>query len=235
MSSIVIRPSKRSAAVEIDLVADFTCPWSWLGMQQLSRALQSLAGAGEPRLRWHPFRVPTDASLPPQTFRDYLAARLPAGATVEGAERRLAEAGRDFGISFQFDKLGRLPQTAEAHRLVYLAQRDGRQADVAAAIFRAYFEFGLDIGASEVLQRIAVECGLSEATQQAFAATREGERELTDSEERLRGFGVRAVPNLLLNRRVLVPGAVDVPTYVQALDQALFPSLDPQGERPTLH
>jgi hypothetical protein len=32
-------------------------------------------------------------------------------------------------------------------------------------------------------------------------------------------------PNLLINGRVLVPGPADVSTYVQALDQALFPQL----------
>jgi hypothetical protein len=36
---------------------------------------------------------------------------------------------------------------------------------------------------------------------------------------------VVATPNLLINGRVLVPGPADVSTYVQALDQALFPKL----------
>jgi hypothetical protein len=36
-----------------------------------------------------------------------------------------------------------------------------------------------------------------------------------------------------LNSRVLVPGAADVPTYLQALDQALF-SENPSQERPRL-
>ena len=37
--------------LDIDLVADFTCPWSWLGMTQLTRALGSLSGDVETRLR----------------------------------------------------------------------------------------------------------------------------------------------------------------------------------------
>ena len=61
-------------------------------------------------------------------------------------------------------------------------------------------------------------------TLQAFRETREGETVLAGSEERLRGFGVRTVPNLLFGGRVLVPGTVNVATYVHALDQALFPS-----------
>jgi predicted DsbA family dithiol-disulfide isomerase len=223
--------------LDIDLVADFTCPWSWLGMAQLTRALGSLSGDVETRLRWHPFRMTTLASnAAPRSFHDYLAERLPAGISVPFAEKSLTEAGRELGIDFHFEKLGVLPSTSEAHRLVQLAVNEGRHANVAAAIFRAFFESGADIGDLSVLEGIGRGAGLSEKTLQAFRETREGDAALVGSEERLRGFGVRNVPNLLFGGRVLVPGTVNVATYVHALDQALFPSSDEEtAEKPTLH
>jgi predicted DsbA family dithiol-disulfide isomerase len=223
--------------LEIDLVADFTCPWSWLGMAQLTRALGSLEGDVETRLRWHPFRMaPKAATTNPRSFHDYLAERLPAGISVPFAEKSLTEAGREFGLDFHFEKLGTLPSTAEAHRLVQLAVEEGRQANVAAAIFRAYFERGADIGDLNVLAEVGSEAGLSEKTLHAFKDTREGDAALAGSEERLRGFGVRTVPNLLFGGRVLVPGTVNVATYVHALDQALFPASEEEAqEKPTLH
>jgi predicted DsbA family dithiol-disulfide isomerase len=223
--------------LEIDLVADFTCPWSWLGMAQLTRALGSLSGDVETRLRWHPFRMASKAAnTNPRSFHEYLAERLPAGISVPFAEKSLTEAGRELGLEFHFEKLGALPSTSEAHRLVQLAVNEGHQAKVAAAIFRAYFERGADIGEVAVLEGIGREAGLSEKTLQAFRETREGDAALVGSEERLRGFGVRNVPNLLFGGRVLVPGTVNVATYVHALDQALFPSNDEDAkETPTLH
>lgn len=222
--------------LDIDLVADFTCPWSWLGMAQLTRALGNLSGDVETRLRWHPFRMaPLASNAAPRSFHDYLADRLPAGITVPFAERSLTEAGRELGIDFHFEKLGPLPSTSEAHRLVQLAMAEGQHANVAAAIFRAYFERGADIGDSSVLAGIGAEAGLSEKTLQSFRETREGDAALAGSEDRLRGFGVRTVPNLLFGGRVLVPGTVNVATYVHALDQALFPVSDEDAaERPTL-
>jgi len=86
-----------------------------------------------------------------------------------------------------------------------------------------------------VLAQIGAEAGLDAKTLHAFRDTREGETVLAGSEERLRGFGVRTVPNLLFGGRVLVPGTVNVATYVHALDQALFPvSDDDAKEKPTL-
>ena len=85
--------------LDIDLVADFTCPWSWLGMAQLSRALGNLTGDVETRLRWHPFRMATpDTNAAPRSFHDYLAERLPAGFSVPFAEKSLTEAGLELGI-----------------------------------------------------------------------------------------------------------------------------------------
>ena len=223
--------------LDIDLVADFTCPWSWLGMAQLTRALGNLSGEVETRLRWHPFRMAsaTPASKP-RSFHDYLAERLPSGISVPFAEKSLTEAGRELGIEFHFEKLGPLPSTSEAHRLVQLAVNEGRHANVAAAVFRAYFEDGADIGDVAVLSSLGAVAGLSEKTLQAFRDTRDGDAALAGSEERLRGFGVRTVPNLLFGGRVLVPGTVNVATYVHALDQALFPTADEEAkEKPTLH
>jgi predicted DsbA family dithiol-disulfide isomerase len=223
--------------LDIDLVADFTCPWSWLGMAQLNRALGNLSGDVETRLRWHPFRMAKYAenTSAPRSFHDYLADRLPSGISVPFAEKSLTEAGRELGLDFHFEKLGQLPSTAEAHRLVQLAAGEDRHANVAAAIFRAYFERGANIADTKVLGELGAEAGLSDKTLQAFRETREGETVLTGSEERLRGFGVRTVPNLLFGGRVLVPGTVNVATYVHALDQALFPTDDEAGEeKPTL-
>jgi predicted DsbA family dithiol-disulfide isomerase len=223
--------------LDIDLVADFTCPWSWLGMAQLTRALGNLSGDVETRLRWHPFRMEAQkANTPPRSFHDYLAERLPQGISVPFAEKSLTEAGRELGLEFHFEKLGPLPSTAEAHRLVELAVAEGRHANVAAAVFRAYFERGADIGDVAVLARIGEEAGLAAKTLLAFRETREGDAALAGSEERLRGFGVRSVPNLLFGGRVLVPGTVNVATYVHALDQALFPVSEAETPaKPTLH
>ena len=140
------------------------------------------------------------------------------------AEKSLTEAGRELGLEFHFEKLGALPSTSEAHRLVQLAADEGRHANVAAAhLPRLLRTRRGHRRSSRCSRRSAPRRGSSERRCRPSARRARATPLLAGSEERLRGFGVRTVPNLLFGGRVLVPGTVNVATYVHALDQALFP------------
>jgi predicted DsbA family dithiol-disulfide isomerase len=263
MDTQIVTPAVARPILELDLIADFACPWSFLGKRSLERALGNLYGLPVRALRWHGFRakpeglaalanstakstaksavVKTDEGVEVatavdsyQSWRAHLATRLPSGVSVDFAHKSLAEAGEGLGIHFDFSRLERVPDTREAHRLVALAAREEKHSETADGLFRAFFEQGRDIGDREVVDAVGREVGLSADTLTAFAKPEEGRDEIAADEKRLIGFGVVATPNLLINGRVLVPGPADAATYVQALDQALFPEL-PAGEKKQLH
>jgi predicted DsbA family dithiol-disulfide isomerase len=225
----------RSRQLTVDVVADFTCPWSFLGMRRIAVALGSVQGQPLPALlRWHGLRLPRAEGSGNSAWHAHLAARLPPGVSVEVAERGLEAAGLDLGIRFDFAAIDRIPDTSDAHRLTLLAAQDGLHAQVADGIFRAYFERGRDISDARVLADIGQAAGVSTATLSAFADA-SSERAAVDADERrLQALGVQNVPNLLLNGHVLVQGPADVATYVQALDAALFPGQGLAPENPRL-
>ncbi len=200
MDTQIVHVGSRPRSLELDFIGDLACPWSFIGKRSLARALDSLYGADQRVQRWHGLPL---AGVAQSGWREHLASRLPAGADVDEAQRKLETAGRELDIAFHFDRISNLPDTREAHRLVHLAAHDSRQGELIDAVFRAFFESGRDISNPLVLVQLASEAG------------------------------VEGVPNLLLNSRVLVPGAADVATYIQALDQALFPE-NPAQERQRL-
>jgi predicted DsbA family dithiol-disulfide isomerase len=232
METALLQAKPGVPALELDLIGDLACPWSFLGKRSLDRALHSLYGAPVPLLRWHglPFEHQGRAS-----WREHFAGRLPKGATLDNVQRELGQEGEELGIRFAFDRLEWLPDTHEAHRLVRLAARSGRQGEVIDTLFSAYFEHGRDISDREVLTEIAHDCLLEPATHAAFADPTEARGDVDADERRMRGLGIAVVPNLLINGRVLVPGPADVATYVQALDQALFPELKVPKDKRLLH
>jgi len=235
MDTQLVAPIVTRPILELDLIADFACPWSYLGKRSLERALGNLYGAPVRALRWHGFRPQSDRAAAQMPWPEHLAIRLPPGVTVDFAQRSLVDTGRELGIAFDFARVPHLPDTREAHRLVRLAAREERQSDIVDALFSAFFEQGRDIGDFQVLSAIAQESGLAAETLAAFGDPAEGREEVAAEEQRLKGMGVIATPNLLINGRVLVPGPADVSTYVQALDQALFPSLAAPQDKRQLH
>jgi len=224
MDTQIIPFVRPAPALELDVIADFTCPWSYLGKRSLDRALEQLYGAPERAVRWHGLPL-SEPGAAPVSWPQYLSGRLPKGISVSEAQQSLAAAGEQLGIRFAFERLQTAPDTREAHRLVRIAVREGRDADMVEALFAAYFESGLDIGSPAVLGQIANEAGLSAAGREAFGRPEEGAAEVESEVRRLHSLGVHAVPNLLINGRILVPGPADSSVYVHALDQALFPQL----------
>jgi len=232
MDTQLLKIAPRPVALELDLIGDLACPWSFIAKRSLERALSSLSGSSERVLRWHGLPAGSDR---PTTFDEYLIRQLPKKTVLSQARRGLEQAGRELGIAFTFEPLGLLPDTREAHRLVRLASRIGRQGDVIDAVFSAYFEQGRDIAQREVLAQLAQECRLGTQVQSAFADESSGRDAIASDEKRMRDLGILAVPSLLINGRVLVPGPADVATYVQALDQALFPELPAPKDKRRLH
>jgi predicted DsbA family dithiol-disulfide isomerase len=232
MDTQILHSGARPRPLELDFIGDLACPWSFIGKRNLARALDSLYGADSRVQRWHGLPL---AGMTQTGWREHLASRLPASADVDEAQRKLESTGRDLDIAFHFERIATLPDTREAHRLVHLAGHDSRQGELIDAIFRAFFESGRDISDPLLLVQLAGEAGVEQSVRESFTAGSSGRDEVLAEERRLRGLGVDGVPNLLLNSRVLVPGAADVPTYIQALDQALFAEGPSQERQRLLH
>ena len=60
-------------------------------------------------------------------------------------DARVIAVGKDEGLDFAFDRIERTPNTLDAHRLIWLADKEGVQDAVVEALFRAYFTEGRDI------------------------------------------------------------------------------------------
>ena len=96
----------------------------------------------------------------PKEGRDRIAYRVQKFGSAERArelDERVAGAAANVGLSFRQDLMLRTPNTLDAHRLIWLAGREGMQDAVVEALFVAYFTQGRDIGDHDVLADCAAE------------------------------------------------------------------------------
>lgn len=213
----LVRPS---LALSIDLWSDVACPWCWIGKRRLSRALATRPGLPV-ELRWRPFILRPD--LPPEGIRweDFVREKFGGPEQAAAITGRVAAVGQEEGIPFHFERMTRAPHTEDAHRLILLAQEEGRAEAMAEALFHAHFTQGLNLNDREVLRRVAVTTGLDGTdVSELLSGDRFADAVRASLVEAVR-LGVQGVPFFVFGGRYAVSGAHPPEVLARAMDAAL--------------
>ena len=121
------------------------------------------------------------------------------------------------GLDFRMDEL-RSGNTRDAHRLVHLAQAQGRQAEMVERLHRAYFTEQRSVFAADELAALAEDVGVTGAAE-VLASDDYLDAVLAD-ERTARELGATGVPFFVIDRRYGVSGAQSSDVLRQALEQA---------------
>ena len=213
----------KQQTVRVDLVADFVCPWCWLGWRHW-QAAKKLIPDIRTDVTWRPHELDTTIPEEGAPYRDYMKAKFGG----ENAERwkvmrsHLERAGPDAGVDFRFDNITRRPSTLNAHRVIRWARgQSAKKADaVADGLFEAFFRDGKDIGAPVILADIAAEAGLDRAIVEDLLASDRDKAEVREEEMFFYRMGVTGVPTFILEGQLAIPGAADPGVMADAVRQA---------------
>jgi predicted DsbA family dithiol-disulfide isomerase len=160
--------------MQLDIVSDAICPWCYIGKRQLERALPVLANEGLTfTIRWNPFQLNPEMPKQGVPRAAYRAAKFGSAERSAELDRRVTEAAANVGLTFHLDRIERTPNTLDAHRLVWLAERQDRQNECVERLFGAYFIEGRDIGDADVLADCAEAAGVEGALASSTATLRE--------------------------------------------------------------
>src|SRR5947209_1031359 len=145
--------------VTVDVISDLICPWCYIGKRRLERAVAALAGRHEVRVRWHPFQLNPQMPRGGMDRRAYRTAKFGSWERSQALDARVAAVGAAEGLVFAFDKIGRTPNTLDAHRLIRVAGQVGVQDAVVEALFRGYFTEGRDLSDRQTLLDVVAGAG----------------------------------------------------------------------------
>ena len=206
------------AGLRIDIVSDAICPWCYIGKRQLERALTVLATEGlHFSVHWNPFQLNPDMPMEGRDRAAYRAMKFGNPERVREMDERVTGAAANVGLPFRLDLIKRTPNTLDAHRLIWLAGREGVQDAVMEAVFVAYFTQGCDIGDHEVLADCAAAGGMDHAAVADFLAGDVAAKEMLAADRAAREAGVNGVPSFFLDGYGLFSGAMPAETMADAL------------------
>ncbi len=204
----------------IAIVSDIVCPWCFIGKARLETALAQHGLIDRVAITWLPYELNPD--MPPEGMdrTAYLDAKFGPGKRKE-IEIRLSEAALESGVTFNWAKVTKSVNTRMAHMLVAAASTVQRGSDMKAALFKAYFQEGRDIGDLETLVTIAVEQGFDEQAAREELANNELRETVIGLEDHARNVGVTGVPFFIIDGKLAVSGAQTPEVWAQVFAQVL--------------
>jgi len=205
--------------VTIDVVSDIACPWCYLGKARLELAIAEVQDEVGVDVNWRPYQLDPDATGTGTDYRSHLIEKLGGAERLDEIQETLRSYGREIGITFRFEDIKVRANTLDAHRLLHWAGIEGREIQdrVATALFKAYFEEGLNVTDHGVLTEIAGRCGLDPTLIGSLLASDADKATILDEIEAAREMGVSGVPFLIFDGQYAVSGAQEPDVLANAL------------------
>ena len=203
----------------IDIFHDPVCPWCRIGKKNLFDALAQWQEK-EVDIRWHPFIL--DNAVPADGYEFYSFMRNRKGIKAEELQHLFdstRRAGEAAGVKLHFDKIRLAVNTKLSHKLIALAPVNVKN-DVVEAIYKAYFENGLNIGDIDVLITIGTAYKMDSRELRLQLNDDAAVKAFVAESTFARPNGINSVPFFIINNKVKINGSHSVEMFLQALNRA---------------
>ncbi len=204
----------------IAIVSDLACPWCFIGKARLERALENHGLTERVAITWLPYELNPDMPGEGMDRTAYLDAKFGAGKRKE-IEIRLSEAALESGVTFNWARVTKSVNTRMAHMLVAAASTVQRGTEMKAALFKAYWQDGRDIGDLDTLVGIAGEQGFDEQAARDELTNEELRETVIGLEAHAQQVGVTGVPFFIVDGKLAVSGAQTGDVWAQVFKQVL--------------
>ena len=204
---------EKTIQVDVEIYADIVCPWCFIGKRRLDAAFARRPHI-TPRYIWRCFLLNPNMPADGMNRQAYLHAKF--GDSAQAVYGRIAEAGLDSGINFNFDAISKTPNSRNAHKLLLAAGPDSQV--LSERLYSAYFIEGLDIGDNDVLDRIAIDTG-----QIDIAKARNNvnfDQQLENDLAKARRLNMDGVPYFIFGSAYAIAGAHEADHLLPAIDAA---------------
>ena len=205
----------------VEIWSDVVCPFCYIGKRKLEKALSMFEHKDDIELVWRSYQLHPDVETQPdKTIYDYLAKRN--GITVGQIKEQygfINDMAAEVGLKYQLDT-ALLVNTRNAHRLLQIAKKAGKDSDAEELLFKAYFTENKNIDDKSVLEAIAKELGIEKDEINAKLLSKEIDTEIDNDIYQSKQIGVRGVPFFLMNNEVSISGAQDIQIFINALQKS---------------
>lgn len=209
-----------SRVLRIEVAFDFVCPWCLIGKRQLKRAvvqLQQFQPQQLVQVDWQGVQLLPQLPAAGEAFAEFYRRRLGSAAAVRTRQAQVQEAAAAVDLQIDFQRIARMPNTADAHRLFRRAAELGspeQRERLLERLFAAHFLLAEDLGDADTLLQIAEDCGYPRA-EMAGVLRRDGQPYAAA------GVVASSVPTFVFDGRLQLAGAHPASLLLRGMREAL--------------
>ncbi len=205
----------------VEIWSDVVCPWCYIGKRRFETALSEFDHRDGVQVVWRSFELDPDAPATKGLSLDELLAKkygmsLPEARSTNGRVTAIAAAE---GLPYRLD-IARPGNSFAAHRLIHLADTQGRAGAMEERLMKAYFCEGLAISDIEVLIGLAAEAGLDAGIARTALEGGGFSDDVRFDEARAAQFGITGVPFFAIEERWGISGAQPLDVFRDALRES---------------
>jgi predicted DsbA family dithiol-disulfide isomerase len=192
--------------IKIDVVSDVACPWCYVGMKRLEKALASIPDI-ETQISWQPFQLDPTIPAEGRFTKPYYEAKFGSAEKVQEIFEHMKSVGETEGIAFDFEKMDKTMNSLALHMLMDKAGDEGFKTELKERFFKAYFEEVIDLTEPQNLVNIMAEYGWEESKTLETLSDINLKVKVQDKIKSYQAKGVSAVPFFIFNDKYGVSGA----------------------------
>jgi predicted DsbA family dithiol-disulfide isomerase len=208
----------------VEIWSDVVCPWCYIGKRRWESGL-AVFQAAHPDVHvdvaYRAFQLdptaPADRSEP---VRIAYEKKFGGPEQAKQLMDRVSAEAEGEGLVFDLDAAQR-SNTANAHRLLVLAEKLGVQLELKERLMRAYFSEGREVGSVDGLMALAEEAGIDPGQARDWLAGDGGRSEVADQLMFAADAGIHSVPTFVINRSIGIPGAQPPEVFTEILERSL--------------
>ena len=205
--------------MKIQLYADFTCPFSYMGKRLLDQAIEQSGEEIEFELK--SFQLTPDASTEVAIPTIELLEKKFNKTRVEMLDRtaQIKKQASQFGLDYNYEIM-KAANTLKAHRLTKWAASFGKARDLVEALFYGLFTEGANLNNEEELLQMVESVGLSKEEAKTILDSDVFTEEVHADRQEAKTKGIHSVPTFIVDGQYIIQGLQPVNVFLQTIEKA---------------
>lgn len=205
--------------MNIEIWSDIACPFCYIGKRHLEQALEQLPKL-DVNITWKSFELDPNAPVNSDLdIYDTLAKKYGKDRNwAMQMNANMVNMASRAGLHFDMDNV-KPTNTFNAHQIIHLAKKEGKQDEMKEALLSGYFSEGKHVGDTETLVDLAGKTGLNKQEVGKVLKNNSYSNRVVKDVEEAHSLGVQGVPFFYIDGKYGLSGAQPVEVFVEALTE----------------